>query len=233
MKNAWAPAVEQIVLSAQEQGLRVVGFVSPQQQSGIRELAPMVAETMARAGLPTLLIDLSAGEDWRSSMSRDAQGPACGAPWSPGVRERVQPLIRNQGGADSLKVTTHLDARFRFNNVKALRQALAEEFERYDRIVLMLGDVGVRSGVNPLGPAAACDAVYLLCVPNEIGRSDLGDVVASLKIAGARIGGVVLNDSDQSTPGAEMANWIETRLGFVPAFSSWLARKVRAARLLN
>ena len=59
MHSAWIRPVEQILLSAREKDWRVICFKGLDDQLAIRAVFVMGAETSARSGVPTLLIDLS------------------------------------------------------------------------------------------------------------------------------------------------------------------------------
>jgi hypothetical protein len=225
MKDVWVHAVEQVVLSAEEHKLRVIGFTSPQDHSGVGELSRMVADMIRRAGLRTLLIDLS----------QDAAAQRDHPSWSPGMEGIDKAIIRGESEADFLQVCRTAASRYRYNNVKALRQAFAQDLADYDRIVLVLPEVGrsADAGINPLGPAAACDAVYLVCVPNMTDRDDLTNATSSLRASGAQIAGLILNESGQLTPGEEIARSVERIFRAVPPLGAWIAKRVRASKLLN
>jgi hypothetical protein len=235
MKDVWVHAVEQIVLSAEERKLRVIGFTSPHDHLGVGELSRMVADMSTRAGLRTLLIDLS----------QDAAAQRDDPSWSPGAEGIDKAIIRppsfadfqdrGESEADLLQACRRATSHSRYNNVKALRQAFAQDLSDYDRIVLVLPEVGRSAdvGINPLGPAAACDAVYLVCAPNVTGRDDLANATSSLRASGTQIAGLILNEAGQMTLGEEMARSVERIFRAAPRLGAWIAKRARTSKLLN
>lgn len=225
MHSAWIRPVEQILLSAREKDWRVIGFTGLDDQLAISAVSVMVAETSARSGVPTLLIDLS----------EPAVEKIDGFSWAPGDTGIGQGIEADDRGFDRLFVRPTSDSRFRFNNVKALTETFDEELTRYERIVIDLPEV-LRPNVdqvNPAASAAACDAVYMVCFANGVDRDAAYSSTALLKSAGALIGGIVMNETERVSTGEGIAISAMRCLAFAPRLANWVASRARASRLLN
>lgn len=225
MNKTWLSGVEQVLLAANSRNERVMGFVSPQFSPHVGELSRMVAETQMRSGVRALLMDLSESFD----------GMEVDNPWGSEASDLSLAIIRDNNGVDRIHARSTNWSRYLFNRVAKFRQALAEDLAGYDRIVVQLPMMGLAAngGVNPLGPAAACDAVYLVCEPNAISRDDLRDTARTLRSVGANITGVILVDSGQMPPGEEMARTVERVFRFAPRLGAKIAAFIRASPLLG
>ena len=225
MNKAWLFGVEQVLLAATSRNERVMGFVSPQSSPHVDELSRMVAETQTLSGVRALLMDLSDSFD----------GTEVGGPWGSEASDLSLAIIRDNNGVDRIQARSTNWSRYLFNSVPKLRQALSEDLAGYERIVVQLPMIGhaANGGINPLGPAAACDAVYLVCEPNAISRDDLSEGARTLRSAGANITGVILVDSGQTSPREEIARTVETVFRFAPRLGAKLAQSIRASPLLG
>ena len=225
MNQAWQRPTEQIVLSAVEKKHRVLGFTCPGDGSSVGALCRMVAEGFARAGMPTLLVDLTA-----PVQVGDGQ-PS----WAPGEQGIAQGIVADADGFDRLIVRPTPKTRYRFNNVERFRFSLVEDLNRYKRIVVVLPDV-VEAGdehINPAGPAAACDAVFMLCTRSRVGRSQLVSANQRLQSAGVKINGLIVDDAHCKTLGQEMAVSVLWLLRFAPKLANWIATRIRNIKYLN
>lgn len=227
MSEAWLRPVEQIVLSAGEKKHRVLGFISPGDGARVSALSLTVAESFARTGMSTLLVDLT--EPVRPVENNGM------SPWSPGDAGVGQAIVRDDRVFDRLVAHPTSESRYRFNNVEILRHTLVTDLCRYTRIVLNLPAVAQADDdcLNPAGPAAACDAVYIVGMTDRSSRDQLVTAAQQLRSAGVLIGGVILDDAHRVRLGEEIALSAIRWLGVAPRLAAWTAAKARASPFLN
>lgn len=223
MIEAWSRPVEQVLLAAEERKARTLGIVSPEPQAGVSALSRCLAETSARAGKKTLLLDLS------QRVLTNAKG---GWRIGDGTAQIIKSLPERY---DVMDVRPTIESRSAFNNAGAMRQLLNEDLQPYEQVILDLPAVlhGKQDFVNPMAAARACDLVMLLCVPGKTSSGNLDQALSAFETGGVSLGGLVLNDDTNPTLGEQIAGsagnltWLSRRI------SSWLQRKARAVDLLN
>jgi hypothetical protein len=122
-----------------------------------------------------------------------------------------------------------------FNNVEQMRQLFHQELAHYTAVVVdlpsILGDHQQR--INPLAPAAACDGVYVLCMAGIVDNDALTAAMKLLRQSAVNILGVVVNDAENPSLGAEIAREARRVSRLTPGLSRWLERKALAVKFLN
>jgi Mrp family chromosome partitioning ATPase len=184
----------------------------------------MLAESSARSGVRTLLVDLA------GSMGSGA-GEAGWAPGGPALqRVRSDPK-----GYDILTGSVTPASRALFNKVDAFRGMFEGELSTYAAIIVDLPPPIDRSEdrINPIAAASACDTVLMVCAMGQLVQPRIKAAVAGLNSAGVVLGGTVINHTQRPTLGADMAASVR-RLRFAfPRTATWLARRLVASKFLN
>jgi Mrp family chromosome partitioning ATPase len=183
--SAWSRNLEQAVLSIDTAKLRIVGFASPEIQSGNSLFAAATAAAFARSGRPALLIDFS-------QPVRDDRTDS----WIPGTLDTDRWVSHREQGFDQLTVRPSPSNQFLFADIKKLRSTLENLLGRYTVIILDLGPLldDTETFLNPLAPAAACDSIVLVCRRGLLTRDRLLRAVATMRVVDIDVLGVIIND---------------------------------------
>jgi hypothetical protein len=149
--------------------------------------------------------------------------------------EPDEALASPSEGCDLLVASPAAAHRAKLNSVEHVRSMLHEELADYEAIVVDLPPVldGTEMRINPLAPIAACDGVYLVCMAGRVDRGSIERSMVLLAQSGARMLGVVVNEAQNPSLGAELAREAR-RLGrFAPGLSRWLERKALSVSFIN
>ncbi len=222
----WSRISEQIMLSAVESRIRVLGFTSPAAGSGVSTVARVVAEAFAQAGTKTLLLDLTA------PVRTDARVPA----WSPGAPGAAEAAIIEASGLAVLTADATTRTRALFNNIEHLQKTLQRDLATYTAVIVDLPAVveDEPARLNPIAAARACDAVLMVCLTGHVDRSELHDAAAALKPAGVNLSGLVLNDYYSTTLGEEVADATYNSVGrYFPALADKIATRAVQSRFFG
>lgn len=221
----WSRTAEQMMLSAVEGKIRLLGVTSAVSGSGTSTVARGVAEAFARAGHKALLLDLT------TDIRTDARAPS----WIPGGHNAAAAVRFEPNGLGVLTADANSATRALFNNVEFLQQTLNSELSGYSAIVIDMPAVheDEDNRLNPLAAARVADAVLMVCLTGQVDRSQLGDAVETLKMAGVNMAGIVLNDYFGSTMGEEMADHIGRKTLLVPGLAARVAGRLRASKFLG
>lgn len=225
MKQLWANSVEQIAFTALENKTRVLGITSPTHGDNVADLAAAMAGTLASSGSRTILIDLS------QPVQLAAAAPA----WLPGDSGTGQSIRPTAAGFDLLQATPTAETRLLFSNADLYRRMFSEELRHYNSIVIEMPPVmdGVMASINPVGPSLACDSVIMMCTTGQTTRDQMLAAVAPLRAAGAKLTGIVMNDSGLPTLAEELAREVRRLRPIAPALADWLEKKILSWELLN
>jgi hypothetical protein len=205
--------LEEVVLSISGPDQRIIAFTSPGTDRLVGPLARRAAEFIARSGKSVLVIDL---QQTLSDRNEDI--------WTVQDMLARKNIVHNGQGLDFIKVAPNRESRYAFSDTDQIRVVLNDYLELYHRVVLVLSPVlGSPSSLNPLPVAAASDVVLLTCRRGGIRRSLLTVVARKLQAARCVIGGIVLNETDYWTTGAEVANAAFWLLWPLP----WLRKRVQ------
>jgi Mrp family chromosome partitioning ATPase len=227
----WTRNVEQIVLSVMSDDNRIVGIAAIRPGAGASLLCHSLAKTLGDGGLRTLRVDFD-------PPARDPAVNAAAsdlAPWEPG-RTKSKPWIRTtSSGYDLLEVRTTDATRPLFANMALLRQALAEEFAEYRRVIIEIPPVASAAleAPNPISISGACDAMLLLVVVGRDLRPEVQHAVSSLRRAGVNVSAVVTTSFGQLTAREEashMVDSIKSRLTMASISRQW--NRLRNAKAL-
>jgi Mrp family chromosome partitioning ATPase len=224
MISAWLHSIEQIMLAAVNSKTRVIGVLSPDRGSGVSTLCAMLAESFARSGMRTLLVDLASP----MRLATEEAG------WVPG-EPALQHVRSDPKGYDVLAAPATPATRALFNKADAFRGLFDNDLKTYAAIVVDLPPPVDRSEdmINPMAAASACDTVIMVCAMGQLMQPRIKATVADLTSAGVVLGGTVINHKQSPTLGVDMAAAVR-RLTFVlPRTAPWLARKLAASKFLN
>jgi hypothetical protein len=217
-------SVEQIVLALIRMDVRVIGFIAPHGTSVVSFLSRDVAEMFAKSGVKTLLLETSSGT---------ASYP-CYANWLPGDMASTLTVACSSTGVDRLLTRPTPSAMAAFTNVPLLRKTFSENFSAYQKIIVELPPL-LETGsdvVNPLAIGAACDAVLLICERGVSTEAEIIDSVELARSAGVNLAGIVSNELNYLTTGADIARSVSRWLGS-GRFSKWLQKRLKESHLLN
>ncbi len=225
INEAWLRPVEQLVMPALENKIRVLGFTSPEAGTGVTTLARAAAEVLARSGARVLLICYA---------SNDIAAAGATA-WKPGEPGASQHIARHQDGYDVLTAEVNAQTRFLFNNAKRLRRSLVEDLADYGTIVVDLPPIleDKPDSINPLASALVCDQVVLVCANERTTRASASQAIEAARAAGVKIAGAVWNDLGVAPLGKDMARSAMSRLWFMPKVARFLERRLSRSRFLN
>ncbi len=224
--ESWLRPVEQIVLPALENKVRVLGFTAPHDGAGVSTLARAAALSLTRSGLKVLLIDFSS----RVSSAASATGV-----WVPGEGGAQSHIRRDEAGIDVLVAVPTSDTRYMFNNGKRLKRTLNEDLSDYGVIVADLPPLAEDrpDGINPLAVGLACDQVLLVCANERTTRTAAATAAEKARHAGVKLCGVVWNAFSAPTIGEDMARSARRRLAFFPPIARWFERRFSRSPFLN
>ena len=208
-----------------KRGKRVVGVTSPQTSSGVTSLCEQLAVITTLSGMRTLVLDLT-------GQAEDAV-PA--SVWQPGLGNAGQSITRDPAGFDHLVARFTKQDRYRFYGVEQLRHAFADDLAFYEVIIVDIPPVPANNVkyINGAAAAAACDGAILLCMSGRVSRSELVDAQEALANTQVGLLGVVLNEMENPTVGAEIAREARRFRRFCPGLARWLERMALASSLLN
>jgi len=225
MIASWTPMVERIVFATFKRGKRIVAVTSPKPAAGVTSLCEQMARITALNGTRTLLVD----------MTRRAEDAAPISLWQPCQGNAGQSVVQDPLGFDRLTARFSANDRFIFSNADHLRRSFADDLAGYDAIVVDTRPVPSTESVfiNGAAAAAACDAAILLCMSGKVSRAELTECQDALANAQVNVLGVVLNEMQNPTLGAELAREARRLQRLVPPLSRWLQRKALASSFLN
>lgn len=225
VKDTWLRPVEQLVLPALQNRVRILGFSAPESGAGVTTLCKAAADVLARSGARVLMLDLS------SAVSDDRNGRS----WSLGHGDAVDAITSTPEGYDILRAAITPETRFLFNNATSLRSTLDNELSGYGAIIVDLPpllDTRTQS-INPIASALICDEVVLVCAHGVTTRTSAREATEAARTAGIRISGAVWNRRGASTVGDEMGRTARRWLCFIPPLARSLERRFKRTPLLN
>ncbi|MEQ1696019.1 MAG: hypothetical protein ABL901_09300 [Hyphomicrobiaceae bacterium] len=225
MVECWTPMVERIVFATFKRGNRILAVTSPRPAAGVTSLCEQIARVTALTGSRTLLVD----------MTRQAEGTVPESVWQPCKGNAGQSIVHDPQGFDRLTARFTPNERFAFGNTDRLRQSFAEDLASYEAVVVDARPVPTleTAYINGAAAAAACDATIVLCMAGRVARSELAECQDALANAQVNLLGVVLNEMQSPTLGAELAREARRLHKVLPRFSKWLERKAMANAFLN
>ncbi len=213
--------IEQIALTIQTSGVRSIAIGSVKHDPAWSAMARDVASVCAKAGLRSVVVDVSGSE--------------IGPSWIPGDG-RAQPAPdADDPSIDVVSAANSIQARAAFNNRSRLSVGLTEELAGYDLVVLSLAGLGEDRDdrVNAVAAASAADGVLLVCPTNQIAQSEFQDTINAVLGAGGTIVGTVMDDRSNPMLGDDMARVAQRALGFMPPLARWAAKRLRSSAALN
>lgn len=225
MVDSWSPMMERIVFAMTQRDKRVVGITSPQAASGVTSVCERLAGITSLTGMRTLLLDMTSRADDIIPESV----------WRPGMGNAGQSITRDSAGFDRLTARFTKQDRFKFNNVENLRQAFAEDLAAYDTVIVDAAPVPTHDldQINGAAAVAACDGAILLCMSGRVSRAELVAAQEAMVNTQVSLLGMVLNEMQNPTVGAEIAREARKLRRYAPGFSGWLERKALGSALLN
>ena len=224
--GSWLGPVEQLVLPALENKVRILGFSAPRRGAGVSALCRAAAETLARSGAKVLLIDFS---------QPVSAGDLAGGLWIPGDGGAHAQIKEDPSGFDVLTAVPTAETRYVYNNGTRLKRTLSEDLSDYGVVIAdlppLLDERAER--INPLAVALACDQVVLVCANNRTTWSDAAAASGKARQAGIKLDGVVWNGLAAPTLGQSMAQSAGRWLAFLPRLADWLQCRLQKSPFLN
>lgn len=216
MIEARLKVVEQLALTIREQKLRTVSFASRRFDPDTSALVCAIAEVTGRAGVETLVIDLTGGRGMAGNLVADES-------WSP--RADAGQVTASGLGFDVIGGARGDIGRAAFNDSQIVRNSIAERFSMYSLILLDLPGLAddELEYPNAVAGAAACDGVVLVCATGEVETGLMHDAIERVRAAGGKIRGTVLDDRSNPTIGFELQRFFK-RLPFTKRLRTWAVR---------
>lgn len=206
-------------------GARVIAFTAPHADAGTSLLANLFARRLFETGLRVLLID--------ASLSGDrAAAPAA---WQPGDGTAASMVARFPDAPDHLWLAVHPDDTGRFNDPRRLQSMFDTDLVEYDAILVDCAPVGVGAGaaVEAMTIAAIAGATLLVGKANRTLGHERDAAQQLLRECGARLTGIVVNEIEAQSLGAEIARELRRLRRFAPVWVSRLGRRVEAMASLS
>jgi len=202
-----------------QNGRRVIGFVGASDGAGASAVAQAVAGRMALTCRDVLYLDLA----------QPAVRPSDPAEiWLPGdglARERID---RSGADYDRLIARPTSGTLFAFQDRELLRVLLDRDLREYQTIIVDLPLINKQANVDGALAAVACDTVFLVCGAGGTDRQRLSHTIEALRSIKAPLSGLILNDRDNPTLGAELARQVHRFSRYLPrvcdAAERWLTR---------
>jgi Mrp family chromosome partitioning ATPase len=225
MADSWSPMMERIVFAMTQRDHRVVGISSPQPASGVSSVCERLAAITALTGMRTVLVD----------MTSRAEDVIPASVWRPGLGNAGQSITHDADGFDRLTARFTKQDRFKFNNVEHLRQAFAEDLAAYETVIVDTAPVPTSDleQINGAAALAACDGAILLCMSGRVSRAEVLAAQEAMVNTQVSLLGMVLNEMENPTVGAELAREARRLRRYAPGLSHWLERKALSSALLN
>lgn len=223
---SWIFQIEEIAMTATRRDTRILGLVGVEANTGVTQISELMATSFARSQRRTLFLDLRAQISY---TEEDAEG------WAPGASDVARFVEIDARGFHRLRPNPTASTRPLFNNVELMRNTLENDLKGYEQIIVdlpNLTDSGV-DGVNPIGPAVACDAVLLVCMTGRTARPQAMRALERLQTAGANVAGTILNDEENVTLGGDIAKFARRIRWLSPSFARRLERFGRTNATLN
>lgn len=183
-RTGWLRTIEQIALACIRNN-RIIGVTGPHSLAGVSTLSHAFAELSASWGEKTLLMDLSAS---KLVMTRG---------WTPGLGNPRDFIEQDENAYDVIRVVDRAPSPApEFHSPRDILLNLFRELEEYRSIVLDLPAVLEYSvyTISPIIGAVSCDTVIIVCSRGGTSFDQLKKVIDVLQVAGAKIGGTVLNE---------------------------------------
>jgi Mrp family chromosome partitioning ATPase len=220
--------VEQIAMTVRDRKLRLLGLAAPQFDPGTSQLVREVAQVLARAGISTLLVDMTGG---RGASSADASGTS----WVPKAAATTAKPATVESGFDVIAAASGAAARAAFNDPQRLRDSLLEQFPKYAMILLDLPALVDHEAeyLNGVAGAAAADGVLMVCVMGEVEQATVERAVDLVRTAGGKLQGTVIDDRRNPPLRIAMARPVMKYSRFVPIVGEWLAAWLLRRRILR
>lgn len=185
VRMEWLRRIEQIALACCREN-RVVGVTAPHSAAGVSTLSHAFAELSASWGVKTLLVDLSTAA-YAAEIERR---------WTPGIEDPKNFLDHGGKGYAFLQIGPGAEMNIGSGRPKDLLTGLFKALEEYQTIILDLPAVLEYSPytLSPIVGALSCDKVIIVCSRGWTTSDQLTKTIEVLQLAGARIGGTVLNE---------------------------------------
>jgi hypothetical protein len=207
-----------------QSGRRVIGFVGATYSAGSSAVAQAVAGRMALTCRDVLYLDLT----------QPAVIPSDPAEiWLPGdglARERID---RTGLEYDRLVARPTSGTLFAFQDRELLRALFDRDLRDYQTIIVDLPLIDKEANVDGALAAVACDTVFLVCAAGRTDRQRLSHAIDALRSIQAPLSGLILNDHDNPTLGAELARQVHRFSRYLPRICHAAERWLTQAPLLS
>jgi tyrosine-protein kinase Etk/Wzc len=192
-------------------GARVIAFTAPHSDAGTSVVAAMFAQRLHETGLKVLLIDASLGLSPRAPS----------ALWAPGDGQAGQMVASRANAPDQLWISVHPDDAGRFNDPSRLKTMMTHDLAHYDAIIVDCApaEIGSGSAIEAMTIAAIAGATVLVSKANRTLRAEWAAALRLLSECGAQLAGIVVNDIDAPSFGAEIAREARRFERFLPRLS--------------
>ncbi len=202
-----------------QDGRRVIGFVGAAQSAGTSAVAQAVAGRMALTCRDVLYLDLAQAVVIPLDPAEI---------WLPGdglARERIE---RSGLEYDQLVARPTAGTLFAFQDRHLLRALFDRDLRDYRTIIVNLPMLDQEAYIDGALAAVACDTVFLVCAAGRTDRQRLSHAISALRSIQVPLSGLILNDRDNPTLGAELARQVHRFNRYMPrmcdAAERWLTR---------
>jgi hypothetical protein len=179
--KSWKKQLGRVAQSILAQNGRTIAVLSIDELSGLNLIIQDLSEILSDSGETVLIADLISGSNNPPSATTGRPHKSL---WKqPEPRTPVHFTTPNGAALADI-----------FHNVSKLKASFKNDLQHYSRIVLNLGCATSpsSSGIDFMGPAAAADAIYLICRDGYLHRADLLALTEQFKLHDVKLTGVIL-----------------------------------------
>lgn len=197
-------------------GARLIAFTAAHPDAGTTLIASLFANRLHEAGLRILLMD--------ASLAADPRVPS--AAWEPGDGSAADMVARREDGPDQLWIAVNPDDAGRFNDPVRLRTMFEADLAQYDAIIVDCAptQVGTGAAIEAMTIAAIAGATILVGKANRTLGFERDNALMLLTECQASLAGVIVNDQQAPSFGAELAREARRFERFLPRLSRRLQR---------
>jgi Mrp family chromosome partitioning ATPase len=224
MEN-WVSSAERILLFCRDRQKRTIAFISPRSGAGVSTCVRATAAIAARSGYKTVVLDLSCSPAGDATVTRSVHA----------YTETPTVTKSNKQSFDVIAMRKSENDPYYFNNLARMQEIINKILNEYDYLFVDMPPILNReaNAINPLLSLSVCDSVLLVSRPDEITQSSMMASLEQIRLAGAEIDGVILNQAQTATVGEQMARVVNRLLWLSPSLALSLTRRLRESDLLR
>ncbi|HKJ61725.1 MAG TPA: hypothetical protein VKA94_06975 [Hyphomicrobiales bacterium] len=180
----WKESAVRTIAFAEARSMKIIGVSGASENVGNSSITAAIAQTYSNYGKRILLIDAN-----KADIDENAEVPKTKLL---NLTESATPIRKHLHYLDLSHTEFTLP-----QETEYFRSVFQIALQYYDVIVVDLPPIVTETGkpaASNLAVGAACDGVFLVCETGRTTRAEMQQCLASSKISGMRIEGLLLND---------------------------------------